>query len=201
MVITSHPRSQSAFCGETVRLMIEVNQRLDTRNIAYQWYKDGQPLVKECNQLLVIYLARESDSGLYHCSVIQPHGTIDSRRARINIFAENQQLQEFAATTSHSQRGYCSKDEQLHYSPSFDLYHEHNSGRRESCDTPSLPSLDSMQLGVHKTYSETGVASASAARGHLGLVHMENMAADFQSISLSEGTVSEIACTNCLMQD
>ena len=139
MVITSHPLSQSMYCGETVRLNIETNPSLDTRNITFQWYKDGAPLAKECSQQLLIYLARESDSGIYYCKVTHHHWSTDSNRAKISILSEEQPLQAQQTYPALVQRS--SKEE--YYSPVADL--QNPSRRKESGDTSTLQAGPSLQ--------------------------------------------------------
>ena len=161
-------------CGETARLNIETNPSLDIRLITFQWYKDGAPLAKECSQQLLIYLARESDSGIYYCKVTHPHWSIDSNRAKISILCEEQPVRSHPALVQRSSR-------EDYYSPVVDLHNP--SRRKESGDTSSLPSLDSMQAGIHNAYSETGLS----ARGQLGFVPL-HVAEDFHNMKLSEGT-------------
>ena len=190
-VIISHPQSVQASCGETVRLQLEVNQGKGT---SLQWYKDGLPLVNEYSSMptLMIYVVRESDSGLYHCRVTHPQGVLDSRPARVTIVPLRQPIHEFPGPLpySYSHHGYpLPRDEPSPYSSSsVDLYHEQSSSRRGSCDTASLTSLDSLQIGAHKTYSEAGGTGLSP-RGHLsGMpLHIQGMPEDHRSTTLPEG--------------
>lgn len=141
---------------------------------------------------LMIYVVRESDSGLYHCRVTHPQGVLDSRPARVTIVPLRQPIHEFPGPLpySYSHHGYpLPRDEPSPYSSSsVDLYHEQSSSRRGSCDTASLTSLDSLQIGAHKTYSEAGGTGLSP-RGHLsGMpLHIQGMPEDHRSTTLPEG--------------
>lgn len=188
-VIVAHPRSIQVHLGESASLSVEVS--VADSDVTYKWYKDGLFLYGECQPQLLLQMARESDVGVYYCRVEGRFGATDSHPARVDVLPANTR---FSASmpeyTGYQPNHGLTRDDLIH-----DLFREPYIPRKESGDTASLPSLDSMPVShqrgyIEPAYTSRGLVSNSSANP------VPSITEQLQNTKISDGQF--IHCGICL---
>ena len=81
--ITQEPQGRSVTESEIVRLSVTAS---GAEPLSYQWRRKGEPLFGESRAQLVIWGARETDSGDYTVVVTNDFGSAISERANLTVF-------------------------------------------------------------------------------------------------------------------
>ena len=145
--------------------MLSVEVSMADTDVTYMWYKDGMFLYDECQPHLFFQATHESDSGLYYCKVEGHFGATDSHPARLEVLPASTF---FPATVteypSYQSSHGLARDDPFYY----DVFREPYIPRKESGDTSSLPSLDSMPISlpqgyIEPAYKSRGLVSNSSA--------------------------------------
>lgn len=149
-MIIEQPTSVHATYGERVAISVTV---VDGENCQYQWYKDGSPLAEQRSPYLYLQNVSTSSNGSYHCVISNYYGVTNSNRAHlyVDISTKVKLPPSYHRTQpgGHPNYLYISSADKLsdYHSPLQDIY-PCGIPRKESGDTSSLPSLDSLG-GTH----------------------------------------------------
>ena len=167
-VIIEHPDCVQCTFGDTATMRVMVD---DPYNCRYLWYKDGLPLHNQKSSLLYIGNVNTTSQGAYHCLVSNCYGYVKSSTAYLDVVSckvklpPSLQRGNQSTANSHPNYLYISSTEKLADYQPMEVY-----PRKESGDTSSLPSLDSLG-STHLFANET----------HYGLTEK------FGSLHLMEG--------------
>lgn len=80
-IIKVHPNSVQVNEGDTVELFMEA----EGHGLSYQWYKDGIPYPGLTHPIATLTDVQECSTGLYHCSVKNSYGCVNSHPARVDV--------------------------------------------------------------------------------------------------------------------
>ena len=158
-----------------------------TGDVHYQWYKDGICLSGQISSELFLSHIQETSRGLYFCSVRNCYGSVNSHPARVDIIPNKIKLPPSFQPPHHQGTQpsflYISPTEKpLNvFSPLFGYQDPLFAPmpRKESGDTGSLPSLDSLSsshqfaeggYGNNGGGYSVGVAGVSERLGNMRLM-------------------------------